>query len=270
MRAAATDTVALDGDGADIARARHRAVGFLARVQTELGPAVSARALNVTQLVVSELVSNALKYAPGPVLLDLRVIGGLVEVAVGDCAPALPTAWAADAGRVGQHGLEIVMAVCRSFETRGEPVGKRITARLAPLRRPRRPPLGTPPLVKATEQQAQHFHTRTPWPGRARAPVGGAPIVKGEESASDRGPAPAGHRRTAVPHKPHRGMARPHHRTASPRPSSAPAPDSRRQAAGKHAPHPLSAAPAARRGLTTTPGRDRSMRPDRMTPWPRP
>ncbi|GAA4547502.1 hypothetical protein GCM10023097_29430 [Streptomyces collinus] len=35
---------------------------------------------------------------------------------------------AADAGRVGQHGLEIVMAVCRSIEIRREPVGKRIRA----------------------------------------------------------------------------------------------------------------------------------------------
>jgi hypothetical protein len=29
---------------------------------------------------------------------------------------------------VGQHGLEIVMAVCRSFEMHREPVGKRIVA----------------------------------------------------------------------------------------------------------------------------------------------
>jgi hypothetical protein len=29
---------------------------------------------------------------------------------------------------VGQHGLEIVTAVCRSFQASREPVGKRITA----------------------------------------------------------------------------------------------------------------------------------------------
>ncbi len=93
--------------------------------------------------------------------------------------------------------------------------------------------------------------------------------MKGEESASDRVPASAGHRRTAVPHKPHRGMARPHHRTASPRPPSAPAPDSRRQAAGKHAPHPLSAAPAARGGLTTTPAAIGGARAVRAVAGPR-
>ncbi|MEE1764728.1 ATP-binding protein, partial [Streptomyces sp. SP17KL33] len=37
----------------------------------------------------------------------------------------------ADTGRVGQHGLEIVMAVAQGFEARQEPVGKRITARIA-------------------------------------------------------------------------------------------------------------------------------------------
>lgn len=42
-------------------------------------------------------------------------------------APPLPAAFASDPGRVGQHGLEIIMAVCESFEVRREPVGKRIT-----------------------------------------------------------------------------------------------------------------------------------------------
>lgn len=40
---------------------------------------------------------------------------------------------AADAGRVGQHGLEIVLAAAQGFEARREPVGKRITARVALL-----------------------------------------------------------------------------------------------------------------------------------------
>ncbi|WP_189980339.1 ATP-binding protein [Streptomyces capoamus] len=123
--------VALAGDGEEIARARRIAAAFLARVQGEHGIPVSQRALDLTQLVVSELVTNACKYAPGPVLLDLRVTGGVVEVMVWDSDPVLPVARAADAGRVGQHGLEIVMAVSQGFEAQREPVGKRITARLA-------------------------------------------------------------------------------------------------------------------------------------------
>ncbi|HZF91427.1 ATP-binding protein [Streptomyces sp.] len=124
-------TVALDGGGTDIARARHLAAGFLTRLQSEHGLPVSQRAMDVTRLVVSELVTNARKYAPGPILLVLRVTRGTVEVVVWDSDPALPIARAADAGRVGQHGLEIVMAVAQGFEAQREPVGKRITARIA-------------------------------------------------------------------------------------------------------------------------------------------
>ncbi|MGW5613004.1 ATP-binding protein [Streptomyces sp. NPDC003877] len=127
------ETVALDGDGHIIAEARHRAADFLARVQAEHGIPVSARALDLTRLVVSELVTNARKYAPGPVLLELRVSGDGVEVIVWDSDPVLPVARAADAGRVGQHGLEIVMAVAQGFEVQREPVGKRITVRIALL-----------------------------------------------------------------------------------------------------------------------------------------
>jgi anti-sigma regulatory factor (Ser/Thr protein kinase) len=83
--------------------------------------------------VVSELVTNARKYAPGPVLMDLRVAGDAVEVVVWDSNSALPMARAVDAGRVGQHGLEIVMAVAQSFEAHREPVGKRIAVRVALL-----------------------------------------------------------------------------------------------------------------------------------------
>ncbi|GHA70019.1 ATP-binding protein [Streptomyces tauricus] len=127
------DTVALDGDGSVIADARHHAARFLTRVQSEHGLPVSARAMDLTRLVVSELVTNARKYAPGPVLMELRIAGDTVEVAVWDSDPVLPVARAADAGRVGQHGLEIVMAVAQGFEVQQEPVGKRITVRIALL-----------------------------------------------------------------------------------------------------------------------------------------
>ncbi|MEW2291112.1 ATP-binding protein [Streptomyces sp. NPDC006743] len=139
-------SVALEGDGTDIAQARHLAAGFLGRVQAEHGLPVSRRALDLTQLVVSELVTNARKYAPGPALLDLRITGGMVEISVWDSDPVLPVARAADAGRVGQHGLEIVMAVAQGFAVQREPVGKRITARLALADDPDGAITGRPPL----------------------------------------------------------------------------------------------------------------------------
>ncbi|MFI2765322.1 ATP-binding protein [Streptomyces echinatus] len=123
-------TVALAGDGTDIARARRLAADFLSRGRSEHALAVSQRGMDLTQLVVSELVTNACKYAPGPALMGLRIDGGAVEVTVWDSDPVLPVARAADAGRVGQHGLEIVMAVAQGFQAQREPVGKRITARI--------------------------------------------------------------------------------------------------------------------------------------------
>jgi hypothetical protein len=99
-------TVALKGDGTCIAQARRLAVGFLTQAQSGHGVPVSQRAMDLTQLVDSELVANARKYAPGPVLMDLRVVGETVEVVLWDSDPVLPIARAADVGRVGQHGLE--------------------------------------------------------------------------------------------------------------------------------------------------------------------
>ncbi|MEU3550582.1 ATP-binding protein [Streptomyces lasalocidi] len=138
-------TVALEGDGSSIAEARHLAAQFLTQVQAQHGLPVSQRAVDVTQLVVSELVTNARKYAPGPVMMDLRIVGDLVEIVVWDSAPVLPVAKAADAGRVGQHGLEIVMAVAQGYEVQMEPVGKRITVRIALLDDPAGAPAGRRP-----------------------------------------------------------------------------------------------------------------------------
>ncbi|MBM9623874.1 ATP-binding protein [Streptomyces zhihengii] len=121
---------ALTGDGACIADARHHAAAFLDQAHAEHQVTVSARARDLTQLVVSELVTNARKYAPGPVLMELRVSGRAVDVVVWDSEPTIPSARAADPGRVGQHGLEIVRAVTESLFMEQDPLGKRITARI--------------------------------------------------------------------------------------------------------------------------------------------
>ncbi|MET9503920.1 ATP-binding protein [Streptomyces sp. NPDC006622] len=122
---------ALGGDDGCIAEARHHAVAFLEQARGGHQLEVSARAMDLTQLVVSELVTNARKYAPGPVLMELRVVDASVEVVVWDSDPTVPAARAADPGRIGQHGLEIVKAVAEDLTVRQEGVGKRITARIA-------------------------------------------------------------------------------------------------------------------------------------------
>ncbi|MCM9083099.1 ATP-binding protein [Streptomyces virginiae] len=113
-----------------IAGARLLARSFLTDVQRVHGLRVSDRFLDLVELVVSELVTNTRKYAPGPSLLTLQVRNGCVDVTVWDSNPALPTILTPDPTRVGQHGLEIVMASARTFQVRREPVGKRITVSL--------------------------------------------------------------------------------------------------------------------------------------------
>lgn len=118
-------SAAFEGSG-EIAAARDMARGFLMSVQAEHGLPVSQRAMGMVQLVVSELVTNVHRYAPGPCLLTLEVSEGDVEVTVWDSSTTLPLISGPDPTRIGQHGLELVMAVCRSFEVHREPVGKRI------------------------------------------------------------------------------------------------------------------------------------------------
>ncbi|MFJ6509329.1 ATP-binding protein [Streptomyces sp. NPDC091879] len=121
-------SAAYAGDSSCIGAARHLATGFLTEVQSVHGLPVSGRAMGTTQLVLSELVTNAVKYAPGPVVVDLRIVEGLVRVSVWDSDPVLPEVAAGDPQRVGGHGLEITLAVSQAYEVRREPVGKRVTA----------------------------------------------------------------------------------------------------------------------------------------------
>jgi anti-sigma regulatory factor (Ser/Thr protein kinase) len=122
---------ALDGGVGRIADARHHAVAFLDQARADHGLPVPARERDLTQLVVSELVTNALKYSPGPVLMELRITAHAVDIVVWDSDPVVPAARPADPDRIGQHGLEIVKAVTKDLFTEQEPVGKRITARIA-------------------------------------------------------------------------------------------------------------------------------------------
>ncbi|MEU1053260.1 ATP-binding protein [Streptomyces sp. NPDC005876] len=124
-------SAAYEGVPGDIARARDMARAFLLRLRSDRGLPVSRRAVDVVQLVVSELLTNACKHAPGPTLLDLELTGEQVLVTVWDTAPTLPVARDPDPGRVGQHGLEIVMAVCENFVSEPASVGKRTRAAVA-------------------------------------------------------------------------------------------------------------------------------------------
>lgn len=118
-------------DTEPIGRPRGQARSFLAELRTVHRLPVSDRAADQVELVVSELVTNSRKYAPGPCLLTLVLREDCVEVSVWDGNPVLPSVLPPDPYRVGQHGLEIVMAAAQAFRVEREGVGKRVTAAIA-------------------------------------------------------------------------------------------------------------------------------------------
>ncbi|MEU6478605.1 ATP-binding protein [Streptomyces sp. NPDC047017] len=121
-------------DSGEITAAEARAaVGrFLERVRVT-GPApVPDRVVQDAQLVVSELITNVVRHAPGPCGLSLEAEpeGGIVRISVWDTSPLPPRPRAPDAGRVGGHGLEIVQALSDTVTVTDREGGKQITARL--------------------------------------------------------------------------------------------------------------------------------------------
>ncbi|WP_235002521.1 ATP-binding protein [Actinacidiphila paucisporea] len=122
------------GSPGDIAAARRLTEGLLDHLGDTGAPAPGDVVANV-QLVVSELVTNAVKYAEGPCGVDLRVLGDAVEVCVWDTSEQPVAEMGPDPGRVGRHGLEIVRMVCGGFHVTTTATGKRVTARI-PLRHP--------------------------------------------------------------------------------------------------------------------------------------
>ncbi|WP_432075408.1 ATP-binding protein [Streptomyces wuyuanensis] len=120
-----------------IGAARDLARSFLTQLQVAHGVRVSARTSGAVELVVSELVTNALKFAPGPCLLSLEYKYGAIQVSVRDNDPSLPVIGRSDPTRVGHHGLEIVMAVSEKLQFHEHPEGKQITSAIS-LSDPRR------------------------------------------------------------------------------------------------------------------------------------
>ena len=124
------DAVRYDGHPSMIAAARGFTGGFLDRA-AEHGLPVTAGQRETARLVVSELVTNAIRHAPGPCVLALAVDHGALELAVTDTSTQVPEPQGREPARIGRHGLEIVLAVCESVACEQRPEGKTVRARLA-------------------------------------------------------------------------------------------------------------------------------------------
>ncbi|MET9513206.1 ATP-binding protein [Streptomyces flavidovirens] len=90
--------VAYDGNLEWIGDARRFVTGFLTQLDQEHRIEVPARAAGVAELVVSELVTNVCKYAPGPCVVNVEVAGSVLEITVWDTNPVLPVVCAPDPG----------------------------------------------------------------------------------------------------------------------------------------------------------------------------
>ncbi|MER7681423.1 ATP-binding protein [Streptomyces sp. NPDC096934] len=124
-------SLAVNGDGSRIAHARHLVAAFLGKARDHCGIPIAVATVEIAQLIVSELVTNARKYAPGPALLRLRIHGPMLHVELWDSSPVIPAHQDPDPERVGRHGLEIVTALAHAVTMEHTPLGKRIIADLA-------------------------------------------------------------------------------------------------------------------------------------------
>ncbi|MFF5973305.1 ATP-binding protein [Streptomyces sp. NPDC012769] len=118
------------GDGT-IAAARDFVAEFLTAAPGAGGDPVPRERVDLARLVVSELVTNAVRHAPGPCRVLLERFEDALDISVADRLEAAPVPRPHDPHRIGQHGLEIVLAVCESVSVEPYRSGKRVRARLS-------------------------------------------------------------------------------------------------------------------------------------------
>jgi anti-sigma regulatory factor (Ser/Thr protein kinase) len=119
--------VSVDFDGAPgcIAEARDAAVAFL----RHHAPHTRRTFRDDVLLVVSELVTNAVRHAPGPLILELSLLSGGIGIGVRDSSPSLPRLRAPD--RTGGRGWPIVESLARQVRVVPRGDGKTVHAELA-------------------------------------------------------------------------------------------------------------------------------------------
>ncbi|MFF6771977.1 ATP-binding protein [Streptomyces sp. NPDC012637] len=119
--------------GGAIASARAFTADFLAAAPSSTSGPVAQERVELAQLVVSELVTNAVRHAAGPCRLLLELRRDTLDISVFDGEAAAPVPRGHDPRRIGQHGVEIVLAVCESLSVEPAPEGKRVRACLSLL-----------------------------------------------------------------------------------------------------------------------------------------
>ncbi|MFV0132040.1 ATP-binding protein [Streptomyces sp. HMX87] len=114
------------------AQARSQAEALLADLAQRCGTTFPESLVNDVRLVVSELIANVARHAPGPGGLQLEAPGRghVLRITVWDTSPAMPHPQPRDPERASGHGLEIVNAVSSRLWMQPHGRGKAITAEL--------------------------------------------------------------------------------------------------------------------------------------------
>ncbi|MFD6529747.1 ATP-binding protein [Streptomyces sp. NPDC060184] len=122
-----TRTVPLPAGPEAAPRARRATAAFLHRTGSALAPDRRADVL----LIVSELVTNAVRHAPGPSALTLTITAGALDIAVTDCSCVAPAARTPDlTDGTGGMGLHIAEDLGARVFTEPLPDGKCVHAAL--------------------------------------------------------------------------------------------------------------------------------------------
>jgi anti-sigma regulatory factor (Ser/Thr protein kinase) len=119
-----------DDGAAQAADARRSVRALLAHAprtgRTAIPPALAVDA----ELAVSELVTNAIRHAPGACGMTLRMSNEELTITVWDSSTEQPTPKKADPRRIGGHGLHLVQTVSERVVVALRTTGKLITAHL--------------------------------------------------------------------------------------------------------------------------------------------
>jgi anti-sigma regulatory factor (Ser/Thr protein kinase) len=112
-------------DVVSVASARHWLAGFLAAHQVKSSVTADAT------LVLSELVTNALRHGMGEVATVGSLDDDQVRVSVIDCGDELPKVAPAEPGRIGGLGLHVIGRVADEWGVAPFPGGKTVWATLS-------------------------------------------------------------------------------------------------------------------------------------------
>ena len=120
----------LDGSGGCVSTARGCTRAYLEQCAPQLSPGTAADAL----VLVSELVTNAVRYAPGSCCLYLVEADEELTIAVSDTSTVVPSPRAPDLDRGGGFGWHLLYRLARRVDVYVRPPwGKTVCATMKTL-----------------------------------------------------------------------------------------------------------------------------------------